>query len=147
MLPGRSFLTQVLAVLQRYQWNKYPAAISLPRWGETPSSRRPMKWDGIPHHTMLGKVSLSLIYCLSARTARRSLSPPRTRSTSSRKVISNNSVPLRTLKNRANGLNLIHCNCIRLLFDVVSKGSVEDLSSRLRTPDLAGDKSEEIRGN
>ena len=29
-----------------------------------------MKWDGIPHHTGLGKGPLFLIYCLSARTPR-----------------------------------------------------------------------------
>jgi hypothetical protein len=40
------------------------------------SSHRPMKWDGIPHHAMLGNGSLDLIYCLSGRTARRSLAPP-----------------------------------------------------------------------
>jgi len=44
------------------------------------SSRRPMKWDGIPHHFMLGNALLFLIGCLSARTARRRLAPPRTRS-------------------------------------------------------------------
>jgi len=42
------------------------------------SSRRPMQWDGIPGLTLLGKVSLFLLYRPSARMARQSLSPPRT---------------------------------------------------------------------
>jgi len=86
-------------VRPRNQRNRCPATISISRWGETPSSRRPMKWGGIPHCTKIGKVPLFLIYCLSARTARRSLSPPRTRSSSSRQIISSNSGPLETRKN------------------------------------------------
>jgi hypothetical protein len=34
------------------------------------ASHRTMKWDGIPHHTCVGKGALSRIHCLSARTAR-----------------------------------------------------------------------------
>ena len=34
-----------------------------------------MKWEGIPLYTMLGKVPLFLIYCLSARTARQESRP------------------------------------------------------------------------
>jgi hypothetical protein len=34
-------------ILPQYQWNNCPATISLSRWGEALSSRRPMKWDGI----------------------------------------------------------------------------------------------------
>lgn len=37
---------------------------------ETPSSHRPIKWDGIPHRTLLEKALLFLIWCLSDKMAR-----------------------------------------------------------------------------
>jgi hypothetical protein len=91
-----------------------------------------MKWDGIPHLTMLGKAPFFLIYCLSARTARRSLAPPRRRSSSFRHIISNNSVPLVSLKNRRGGKRQLRGRTPRT--DVVSDLTLYGFASILGDP-------------